>query len=329
LAGPSRPAIEDVPAVLAPLSPRFTGIGHDRFGPGSAFVSGAVVAAPGLALAPTATPPVQGDQPTGRTWLRPADDREPRLPPVRSWSRLLAWSASQVLLLIALFQGYKIVRKTAIMRSESVAYGHAQDVLDFQGALNANIELDLQRWTLERGDLILLFNNIYAYYMYGFYACAIALLILAPERYRYLRRAFVISMVLALPWYALYPLAPPRFMEPFGWPFVDTLAVYGPNYFSESGLVGANRFAAMPSMHCGWTLMASLMIAAAIPHRWLGRTIATVLVAVMALTVMVTGNHYWLDIVAGWAVVGAALVINRWLPYPIRWTNPTRAGSFR
>jgi len=227
------------------------------------------------------------------------------------------WAGSQILLFLALFQVYKVVRKTFITRAESVAYDNALDILRYQGALGLNFELDWQRWVLDRGDLILIFNNIYAYYMYGFYACAIILLVMSPVRYQYLRRVFIISMIVALPWYALYPLAPPRFMEPYGWPFVDTLAVYGPNYFSESGLVTANRFAAMPSMHCGWTMVAGLMISAAVPWRWLGRSLFVFLTLLLAVTVIVTGNHYWLDIVGGWAVVGSSLLINRAFPFPL------------
>lgn len=254
-------------------------------------------------------------------FLRPPADQEPRWPAGRKWPRIVFWAGSQILLFLALFQVYKMVRKTFITRAESVAYDNALDILRYQDALNLNFELDWQRWIIDRGDLILVFNNIYAYYMYGYYACAIILLVMSPIRYRYLRRVFIISMIVALPWYALYPLAPPRFMEPYGWPFVDTLAVYGPNYFSESGLVTANRFAAMPSMHCGWTMVAGLMISASVPLRWLGRTLFVFLTLLLAVTVMVTGNHYWLDIVGGWAVIGVSLLINRALPFPlpIRW----------
>ncbi len=255
------------------------------------------------------------------SFLRPPIDHVPRWPEHRAWPRLVLWATSQVLLYLALFQVYKMARKTFITRAETVAYENALDILRYQDALKSNFELSWQRWVLDRGDLILVFNNIYAYYMYGFYACAIILLVVAPVRYQYLRRVFIISMILALPWYAIYPLAPPRFMQDFGWPFVDTLAVYGPNYFSESGLVTANRFAAMPSMHCGWTMVAGLMISAAVPWRWLGRSLFVFLTLLLAVTVIVTGNHYWLDIVGGWLVIGASLVVNRLLPFPlpIRW----------
>ncbi len=145
-------------------------------------------------------------------------------------------------------------------------------------------------------------------------------------------------MVVALPWYAIYPLAPPRFMEPYGWPFVDTLAVYGPNYFSESGIVTANRFAAMPSMHCGWSMVAGIMIAHALPWRRVGIAVGVFLALLVSATVIVTGNHYWLDVIGGWLVVAVSLLINRWLPFPlpIRWPwqqqpNPSlespRAGT--
>lgn len=248
---------------------------------------------------------------------QPEIDQEPQWPSSTEWPRRVIWGASQIVLFLALFQAYKMVRKTFITRAEQVAYDNALDILNIQGKLGLNFELSWQRWVLDQGSLIKVFNNIYAYYMYGFYACAIILLLMSPIRYRYLRRVFIISMLVALPWYAIYPLAPPRFMEPYGWPFIDTLAVYGPNYFSESGLVTANRFAAMPSMHCGWTMVAGLMISAAMPWRWLGRTLFVFLSLLLAVTVIVTGNHYWLDIIGGWLVVAVSVAINRLLPFPL------------
>jgi len=269
---------------------------------------------------------------TGR-FVRPQPeiDQAPRWPTTRQWPRIVLWAASQILLFLALFQAYKMVRKSFITRAESVAYDNALDILRWQGKLGLNFELDWQRWVLDQGSLIKVFNNIYAYYMYGFYACAIILLVMSPVRYRYLRRVFIISMLVALPWYVIYPLAPPRFMEPYGWPFVDTLAVYGPNYFSESGLVTANRFAAMPSMHCGWTMVAGIMIAAAIPGKWVGRGVGLFLTLLLPVTVIVTGNHYWLDVVGGWIVIGVSLLINRALPFPLPiawpWQSSAREGA--
>ena len=266
---------------------------------------------------------------THRTTYRPAKDVEPRIPAGRDWPRLALWSVSQIVLFLVLFQAYKVVRKTFVSGDQvTAAYRNANDILDFQGWLGLNFELGWQAWVLDQGDwLITSFNNFYAYYMYAFYAFAIILLIVAPLRYRYLRRVFIISMIVALPWYALYPLAPPRFMTEYG--FIDTLAVYGPNYFREGGVVSANRFAAMPSMHCGWSMIAGFMIAAAFPvrWRWLGRGLGLAFALAMSVTVIVTGNHYWMDVVGGWAVVVVSLVIHRYLPYPLPLPGSWRRDS--
>ncbi len=262
-----------------------------------------------------------------RTWLTPGtDDGEPSVPAMRDLPRIVLFGAGQIVLFLILFQLYKVVRRTFITRAEGVAFDNAQDILAFQGALGLNFEVDLQKWVLERGDLIMVFNYFYSWFMWVFYACCMILLFFAPQRYLYLRRVFFLTMLLALPWYIIYPLAPPRFMQPYGWDFVDTILTYGPNYFSEDGLVTANRYAAMPSMHVGWTTVGALMLWVAFPGRFrkVGQVLAVLLVLMITLTVMVTGNHYWMDAVGGWIIVAAALAINRWLPWrlPMPWREP-------
>lgn len=249
--------------------------------------------------------------------LTPPTDEPPRFPKRTALLRRIPWLVAQFLLYFVMFQVYKMVRKQFIPPDESVAYGHAIDILRFEERLGLMFELDLQRWILDQADwVILFFNNVYAYYMWGFHFGLLLLALMAPARYKYMRRAFFISMAIASPMYLLYPLAPPRFMDPYGWPFLDTLAIYGPNYFSESGLVTANRFAAMPSMHVGWTTFFAICIMLAIPNRKIGMSIMLFITTLMTITVMVTGNHYWLDAIGGWLVIGAAFIVNRLAPYP-------------
>lgn len=270
---------------------------------------------------------------TERSYLRPQDDKAPRLPHIRQIPLKAIYITSQIITFMLLFQAYKTVRKISIP-DPKYAFENARHVLDWQGALRLNFELDLQRWVLDQPHwLILFFNRVYAHYMIGFYVLSMACLLFAPERYRYLRRAFFLSMVVALPWFYFFPLAPPRFLAEVqahtpgfagvfdNFHFMDTLEEYGPIYFSSDGVVAANRYAAMPSMHCGWTMIGGFFIAAALPWKNVGRVIGVFVTILMPITVMVTGNHYWLDFVVGWLVVGIALLINRWLPYPlpIRW----------
>jgi hypothetical protein len=259
-------------------------------------------------------------------FITPPNDEPPRFPRWNELVRRLPWLVVQYLLFLVMFQVYKMVRKQFILEDNTGAFGHAKDIIHVEKSLGLFVELDLQRWVLDRGDwLILSFNNVYAYYTQAFLVSMVFLALMAPLRYRYMRRAFFISMAIATPMYLVYPLAPPRFMEPYGWPFIDTMAVYGPNYFSETGLVTANRFAAMPSMHVGWTTFFSIGLWLAIPNRKLATFVLLFIPALMTTTVMVTGNHYWLDAVGGWLVIGTAFVINRLVPYPfLEWLRGRR-----
>ncbi len=251
-------------------------------------------------------------------WLRPPVDDAPRWPDWRHLGRRVLYAIGQIILFLVLFQAYKMVRKLFIQRAEGVAFDNALDILHLEKLLHIDIELRAQQWVLDQPyALIWFFDHWYSYFSDIFYVSACICILLAPVRYRYLRRLYFLTMLVALPWYFIYPLAPPRFMGPYGFPFVDTLAVFGPNYFSDSGLVTANRLAAMPSMHVGWTTVAAFMVTAALPWHNIGRIIATILVVGICLTVMVTGNHYVMDMVGGWLVVGLCLIINRLLPYPL------------
>lgn len=257
-----------------------------------------------------------------QTFLTPAQDAPPGFPTGSRLLKSIPFLLSQFVLYLVMFQVYKMARKQFIPPDESVAYDNARDIIHIQESLGLFFELDLQRLVLDQGDwLVLFFNNVYAYYMWGFHFGMLFLAFMAPVRYRYMRRAFFISMAIATPMYLIYPLAPPRFMGQHGWPFMDTLAVYGPNYFSETGLVTANRFAAMPSMHVGWTTFFAICIMLAIPNRKIGVAVMLCITTLMTLTVMITVNHYWLDAVGGWLVIGAAFLINRFVPYPLvqRW----------
>ena len=239
------------------------------------------------------------------------DDRRRRLVAIRA-ARLVA----EIIALMVILQLYKLVRRTFVQRGEEVAFANADQIMRWETRLGIDIELGFQRAVIEHEWLIRLLNRDYAYFMWTFYVCAGIAFLLARRAYPRLRGLFIASSLIALPWYALYPLAPPRFLTDRG--FIDTLAVYGPNYFSNTGLVKANQFAAMPSMHIGWTIVAALMLAAALPRWRLGPILGTLHVGLMCVVVVATGNHFVLDIVGGAAVVAAALFAVRLMSSRVR-----------
>jgi len=251
--------------------------------------------------------------------LVPPDDMEPAAPQDRqTLLKRLVWVIAQGVMLFISFQVYKMARRYGIPSDATIAFDHANDVINFQKRLGLFFELDWQGWALSQGDgYIKFFNYLYAYYMWWVIGGMMLLAFFAPKRYQYIRRAFYISMLLVTPMYILYPLAPPRFMQEHGYAFVDTMQVYGPNYFSETGLVQANRYAAMPSMHVGWTTFVAIAVSLLITNRWLARLFVVFMASLITYIVMITGNHYWLDALVGWLFIGTALVINHLLPYPL------------
>jgi hypothetical protein len=136
-------------------------------------------------------------------------------------------------------------------------------------------------------------------YSFGFLAItAWALLwlwVVDIGRYRILRNALGISAVLAIPTIALFPLAPPRLAP--GADLIDTIAVFGREH------AFANEYAAMPSLHVGWMAAAGVVLGTSIGG-WRGRTLAFSMGPLMLITVIGTGNHYWLD-----GLVGAAFTV--------------------
>lgn len=228
-----------------------------------------------------------------------------------------AYLVLQLGLIYIVLQAYSYLRKTFFQRSSDPAFRNALDVIDAQaffGLSVERVELPLQARVLEHAWLVDAVNAYYRGLKPGIYLAIVLAILFAPAGFRRVRRLFFLATLVALPWYAIYPLAPPRFMEPYGYPIVDTLAVHGGTVSSSGGMGGANQFAAMPSMHIGWSVVVALWLAVSLRRWWIGAILGTIHVLLMSLTVMATGNHFWLDIVGGFAVVAAAVALDRVLP---------------
>ena len=110
--------------------------------------------------------------------------------------------------------------------------------------------------------------------------------------------------------YVLLPTAPPRMFPDFG--FDDTLSNFG-ELNHGSGLVefAANPYAAMPSLHAADALIVGIVLASVCRNR-VAKVLWLLWPAWVWFSVMATGNHFWLDIVAGILVaVIAGLIVYR------------------
>ncbi len=118
--------------------------------------------------------------------------------------------------------------------------------------------------------------------------------------------------------YVLYPAAPPwlaseqgeigpvsRLTER-GWELVHLDWV---GHVTALGQSDSNPVAAMPSLHAGAAMLVSLFLWPVVGRRV--RVALTAYVLAMAWTLVYTGEHYVVDVVAGWLVAAAALVTAR------------------
>jgi hypothetical protein len=133
-----------------------------------------------------------------------------------------------------------------------------------------------------------------------------------PNSYRTARRVLVIATVASLVGFWLFPTAPPRLLPGSG--IRDTLADVhqwgwwaGPSS-APRGLGGlANEYAAMPSLHVAWALWAGWLVTRH-AHHHLIRIAGASYPVLTAFVVMATGNHYFLDVLAGAGVLALASV---------------------
>src|SRR5688500_17634581 len=209
----------------------------------------------------------------------------------------------ELLLWLGLYPAYLAIRGLSI-DGYGTALANAHDLISVERSLSVFHEAAVQ-------DALSAFHGFLStYYMLGFGpVVAAALVWLAstrPALYRGLRNALFVSLAFAAVSYALLPMAPPRLVPDIG--IADTVGLAaGHDTGSFGGVVPFNPYAAMPSMHVGWSLLVGIFGFRALrgnPLRW----VFALHPVVMATAVTATGNHYFLDSMAGVAVVLSALV---------------------
>ena len=221
---------------------------------------------------------------------------------------------------------YYLVRGAVVDRVEE-ARQRAGALMDLERSLGLFWEPTLQAWALSSRVLVDLMNGIY-FWAHMPVIVVIALWLYGRRRplYRRIRNAFIASALIGLALYFLVPTAPPRLFPDLG--FVDTLAQSGGvSYAAQEVGAFVNPYAALPSLHFGWALLLALALWWGRPRRGWGRAgccaAALVLAPAQFLAIVMTGNHFVLDAVAGAAVALIALAA------ALAWERRRRPGAGR
>ncbi len=215
--------------------------------------------------------------------------------------------AREVIIVIPAVLLYDVARGLVAGR-ESEAVQRASNLVDIERATGIFWEQAIQDWFLNIQPLTNFMNFTYLMGMWPVIVLiAIWLFVRHRDAYPLYRDAFLISGAIALVCYALWPVAPPRFVDGLG--FVDTVATQTQAYALPDAPLIVNQYAAMPSLHFGWVLLACI----ALVQRSNGiapKLLGVYFPAVMFVSIIATGNHFILDAVAGAAVVLLGLALS-------------------
>jgi hypothetical protein len=205
---------------------------------------------------------------------------------------------------------YSLVRN-AVPSHETGAFHRARTLLSFETRLHLNIEHSLNHLVAGHAWLAYICNY---YYATLHFVVTIGVLVWLyrkhPLRYRAIRSVLIITNLLALIGFWLVSVAPPRMLNGY----VDTVVKFHTwGSFASPGLAKeSNQFAAMPSLHIGWSLWCAFAIVTLAKRRWV-RVLGALYPIATTFVILGTANHYVVDALAGAATLLLAVAIQRLL----------------
>lgn len=236
------------------------------------------------------------------------------LPTVARGNFLGRRGVREILLIATLYAVYTVSR-TFADGDLAKAQDRAGDLRTLERVLHLDWEHQINNWFADHS-----WAAIPASFWYASAHYVVTLFVLVwlyrkgPAYYSPARWALVVSCVIGLACYLMLPTAPPRLMGGY----TDILSLHadvgwwGTEASAPKGMGGlTNQLAAFPSLHAGWALWVALVVRRTTRNYW-ARGLAWMHAAITAIVVIGTGNHWILDVVAGWAVV----IVAMWLVDP-------------
>ncbi|MCB0978392.1 MAG: phosphatase PAP2 family protein [Acidimicrobiales bacterium] len=257
----------------------------------------------------------------------------------------------EVLIALVFYGVYSFVRNTfgAGPESKWIAFRHARGIIKVEKFLGLWHEPRIQHWYLN-----LPFNGFIkawnVFYGTAHFIVTIGVLVfafrVAPRKYTFARTVLAATTALALFGFALYTLMPPRLLDadgPYGacaaigqgcndYGLIDTIERWGGLWkFGEGGAAAvSNQYAAMPSLHFGWSSWCALTMIWVI-GRGRRRFLWLLYPLVTLFCIIVTANHYWLDAFFGGVALAGGWVVAKLLGVVVarfstwRELNPSRS----
>jgi hypothetical protein len=227
----------------------------------------------------------------------------------RGWAARPPWGR-EVVLVAASYGLYTLTRNT-LPAHESRARANALDLARAERHLHLDIERTLNDAVAghSTNPLSVLANYTYSLsHLLVTLAVLVWLYVARPQAYRTARTVLLVTTILGLIGFWLYPLAPPRFFPELG--FIDTSVRDGTwgSWGSSTVAALSNQYAAMPSIHVAWSTWSAAAVAVCVRRRWL-KAVALLYPLLVFVVILGTANHWTLDAAGGVAVIGLGAAV--------------------
>ncbi|MGW6458603.1 phosphatase PAP2 family protein [Streptomyces sp. NPDC055078] len=242
--------------------------------------------------------------------VKPLPSRWSRVPLLPVWRRVVT-RPNLLLELIGIRVGYSIYSRIRLAATGSVdsAQEHGNQINSIEQALGIDIEHWFNHAVVKVEWLEDFFNFYYTSFHFPIPLIILGLLyVRRPADFRWARSALAFATVLALVGFWLYPLSPPRLMPGMG--FIDTVHKTQDLAKPEFGAMTAvtNQYAAMPSLHFGWSLWCGVVVVMLAPKMWM-KLLGLIHPLITLAVIVGTANHWILDAVGGAVVVGIGFAL--------------------
>jgi len=230
----------------------------------------------------------------------------------------------EVIYLLLTYWIYQVCRAigAAVMSGgtdvEEKAKEHAVALINFEKSLGIFCELDVQGFFLKHPFWLGVLNRVYSYihipgtcvfFVWMYYTQSF-------DTFAPVRRSLSLTNMIAFTIFTLWPCAPPRFLPDYG--FIDTVHVNG-NASIWTTNKFCNQYAAVPSMHFGYSFFIGLNVIRCggtrkdwpLWKRFICIAFGIFYPLLLLTAIVATGNHFFLDAVVGGCAILLGFACNK------------------
>jgi len=215
---------------------------------------------------------------------------------------------SEISLYVGAYLVYLATKGLVHDDTRSVGLVNGDRIVSLQKDLGFLWEPGWQSWAVENAKALVVTMN-WVYIITYWPVVLLAAVVLFNKRrrdYNFYRTVIFVDLAGAMLAFMVFPVASPFAMA--GVELLDTIQEFGPRFYGSEGMASYyNISAAMPSLHFSWTVILGVLFWNSL--RGWRRLLALLYPVLTFFAIVLTGNHFILDAVAGGALAALAFAV--------------------